>query len=89
MILWRKDRLPTPVFLGFPRSSAGKETACNAVISDLDFKNERALLCAKSLQSCLTLCNPVNSSSPGFSVHGILRARILEWIAMPSSRESC
>ena len=34
---------------------------------------------AKSLQSCLTLCNP-----PGSSVHGILQARILEWIAMPS-----
>ena len=29
-ILWRKDRLPTPVFLGFPCASAGKESACNA-----------------------------------------------------------
>ena len=28
-ILWRRDRLPTPVFLGFPESSAGKESACN------------------------------------------------------------
>ena len=41
---------------------------------------------AKSLQSCSTLCEPVNCSPPGFSVHGILQARMLEWIAMPSSR---
>ena len=36
---------------------------------------------AKSLQSCLTLCNPMDCSPPGFSVHGILQARILEWVA--------
>ena len=36
-------------------------------------------------QSCLTLCNPMDSSPPGSSVHGILQARILEWIAFPSS----
>ena len=29
-IRWRRDRLPTPVFLGFPRASAGKESSCNA-----------------------------------------------------------
>ena len=39
---------------------------------------------AKSLQSCLTLCDPVDSSLPGSSVHGILQARILEWIAFSS-----
>ena len=38
--------------------------------------------------SCLTLCNPLDYSLPGFSVHGILQARILEWVAMPSSRGS-
>ena len=38
--------------------------------------------------SCLTLCNPVNCSPPGSSVHGILQARVLEWVAMPSSRGS-
>ena len=50
------------------------------------------LVCActnvKSLQSCPTLCNPLDSSPPGSSVHGILQARILEWVAMPSSRGS-
>ena len=43
---------------------------------------------AKSPQSCLTLCNPMDRSPTGFSVHGILQARILEQVAMPSSRES-
>ena len=39
-------------------------------------------------QSRLTLCNPADCSLPGSSVHGILQARILEWVAMPSSRGS-
>ena len=34
-------------------------------------------------QSCLTLCNPMDCSPPGSSVHGILQARILEWVAQP------
>ena len=45
------------------------------------------VLCAKLLQSCLTLCNPADCSPPGFSVRGILQARILEWIAIPFSRD--
>ena len=40
------------------------------------------------LQSCLTLCDPMDCSLPGSSVHGILQARILEWVAIPSSRGS-
>ena len=39
-------------------------------------------------QSCPALCDPMDCSPPGSSVHGILQARILEWVAMPSSRES-
>ena len=39
-------------------------------------------------QSCPTLCNEVDYSPPGSSVHGILQARILEWIAIPFSRGS-
>ena len=39
-------------------------------------------------QSCLTLCNPMDYSLPGSSVPGILQARILEWVALPSSRGS-
>ena len=41
--------------------------------------------CAKSLQLCLTLSDPVDHSPPGSSVHGILQAGILEWVAVPSS----
>ena len=47
-------------------------------------------LCAmhvQSLQSCPTLCDPMDCMDPpGSSVHGVLQARILEWVAMPSSR---
>ena len=35
-------------------------------------------------QLCLTLCNPMNSSLPGSSVHGIIQARIMEWVPFPS-----
>ena len=52
------------------------------------FKLKRACVHAKPLLSCLTLCDPVDCSPPGVSVHGILQARILEWVAMPSSRGS-
>ena len=45
-------------------------------------------MCAKSLQWCLTLCNPMDCTLPGFSVHKISQARILEWVAMPFSRGS-
>ena len=39
-------------------------------------------------QSCPTLCNLLDCSPPGCSVHGILQTRILEWVAIPFSRES-
>ena len=47
-----------------------------------------ACMCAMSLQSCLTLCNPMDWNLPGSSVHGILQEWILEWGAMPSSSGS-
>ena len=40
-------------------------------------------MCAKSLQLCPTLCDPMDNSQPDFSVHGILQARILEWFPSP------
>ena len=43
---------------------------------------------AKSLQSCSTLCQTVDYNPPDSSAHGILQARILEWVAVPSSRRS-
>ena len=43
-------------------------------------------VCAKLLQSCPTLCDSIDCSLPGSSVHGILQARILEWVAISSSQ---
>jgi len=40
---------------------------------------------AKSLQSCLTLCDPIDGSPPGSPVPGILQARTLEWVAISLS----
>ena len=45
-------------------------------------------MCAKLLKSCLTLCDPIDCSPPGSSVHGILQARILEWVAVSYCRGS-
>ena len=44
-----------------------------------------AAAAAKSLQSCLTLCDPIDGSPPGSPVPGILQARILEWVAISFS----
>ena len=46
-----------------------------------------AVAAAKSLQSCLTLCNPIDGSPPGSSVHGIFQARVLEWGVIAFSKE--
>ena len=43
---------------------------------------EKLYAAAKSLQSCLTLCDPIDGSPPGFPVPGILQARVLEWGAI-------
>ena len=47
-----------------------------------------ACIACSVAQSCPTLCNPMNCGLPGSSVHGILQARLLEWIAVSSSRVS-
>ena len=47
-----------------------------------------AATAAKSLQSCLTLCNPIDGSLPGSSIHGIFQARVLEWVAIAFSGSS-
>ena len=47
--------------------------------------SHKSHVCAELLQSCPTLCNHMDDSPPGSSVHGILQARVLEWVAMASS----
>ena len=55
----------------------------------LNSRNNFSCMCASLVtQSCPTLCDPMDHSPPGSSVHGILQARILEWIAISFSRRS-
>ena len=61
---------------------------CSSVIWFLLLTERIYMLCAKMLQLCTTLCDPMNWSPLGSSVHGILQVRILEWVAMSSSRGS-
>ena len=72
------------------RCVPGSEIAGSHGSSTFNFlRNFHAcVLCAKSLQSCLTLCDPMDCSTPGSSVLRIIQARILEWVAMPSFRGS-
>ena len=51
-------------------------------------RSSSVCLWAKSLQLCLTICDPMDCSLPGSSVHGILQARILEWVVISFSRGS-
>ena len=48
-------------------------------------KGQLVIPCAKSLQSCPTLCDPIDGSPPGSPVPGILQARTLEWVAISFS----
>ena len=65
-----------PLSLGFSKARILEWVA-------ISFSN--ACMHAKSLQLCPTLCDPMDSNSPGSSVHRILYARILKWIAFPFS----
>ena len=55
------------------------------LIVSISFKNTSAAAAAKTLQSCLTLCDPIEGSPPGSPVPGILQARTLEWVAISFS----
>ena len=48
----------------------------------------KTCICVLVAQSCPTLCEPMDCSLPGSSVHGILQARVLEWVAISFSRGS-
>ena len=74
-----------PTRLPCPWDSQGKNTGvgCHFLLQCMKVKSE-----SEVAQSCPTLCDPMDSSPPGSSVHGILQARILEWIANSFSRGS-
>ena len=54
-------------------------------LGSITMNKAAATAAAKSLQSCPTLCDPLDGSPPGSSVPGILQARILEWVAISFS----
>jgi len=58
---------------------------CNYNMITLAAAAAAAAAAAKSLQSCPTLCDPIDGSPPGFPVPGILQARTLEWVAISFS----
>ena len=59
----------------------------NAIIKSIRLQRKPVVLKLSVTQLCLTLCDPMNCSPPGSSVHGILQARILEWVVISFSRK--
>ena len=58
------------------------------IVESIDFRTPKlpaAAAAAKSLQSCPTLCDPIDGSPPGSPIPGMLQARTLEWVAMSFS----
>ena len=58
---------------------------CYAKLRKLWVLSDTAAAAAKSLQSCLTLCDPIDGSPPGSAIPGILQARTVEWFAISFS----
>ena len=65
----------------------GKEQG-EGTITSLTFRDTATAAAAKSLQSCPTLCDPIDGSPPGSPVPGILQVRTLEWVAISFSRDT-
>ena len=87
---WRGRRIPAAAGLNIP---AGKRAVSSPfpTLHQLEGSRRLSLGLSSSVnvlvaQLCLTLCDPVDCSLSGSSVHGILQARILEWVALPFSR---
>jgi len=83
--------LPFPSPWELPNT--GIETMSPALqVDSLSLSHQGTILivaAAASLQSCPTLCNPIDGSPPGSSVHGIFQARVLEWVAIAFSDFNC
>ena len=78
-----------PKSFSFPILHSGNHSwSCCLLVQHIVGNNIMYNMHAKSLQSCLTLCDPMDCSQPDSCVHGILWVRILEWIAISYSRGS-
>ena len=86
-IPWRREGLPTPVF--WPREFHGLYSPWGwkswTRLSDFHSPTHgrQCVLYVLVTQSCPALCDSMDYSPPGYSVHGTLRARILQWVAIP------
>ena len=73
----------------FPPKIYGLNAALAKIVMNIfrefDLNDSAAAAAAKSLQSCLTLYDPIDNSPPGFPVPRILQARTLEWVAISFS----
>ena len=82
--IWKTQLCPqdwkTSVFIPIPKKGNAKE--CSNYHTIALTSAAAAAATAKSLQSCPTLCDPVDSSPPGSPVPGILQARILDWVTI-------
>ena len=67
------------------RKSKAQSSQLNIVNAGSDFAAAAAAAAVKSLQWCLTLCDPIDRSPPDSPVPGILQARTLEWVAISFS----
>ena len=70
-----------PPSMGFPGKNTG--VSCHFLLQCMKVKSE-----CEVAQSCPTLSEPMDCSLPGSSIHGIFQAKVLKWVAMPSSRGS-
>ena len=70
-----------------PRPAAHARILCPALSPGV-YPSSRICMSAESIQPCLTLNDPLDCGPPGSSVHGVLQARIPEWVAIPFSRGS-
>ena len=79
---WSELPFPPPGYLPDP----GIEPTCPALAGGFFTTEPRVLNAAKLLQSCPTLCDPIDGSPPGSPIPGIFQARTLEWVAISFSK---
>ena len=88
MLSFLNDQLSHPYMTTGKTIALTKQTFVGKVMSLLFNMLSAAAAAAKSLQSCPTLCDPIEGSSPGSPVPGVLLARTLKWVAISFSSAS-
>ena len=76
------------IFLNFSKIKIYISEQCSTMNSHIQLTSKCVCMCAKSLHSCLTLCIPMDCGPSGSSIRRILQAKMMEWVALPSSRRS-